>query len=89
MPLVLRHDHYAGDIVLLLAKLFLREGETDQVCQSSAEAGNLLHLPLSLSGAVRVLAHTTHTKGDEFFPKKSSTLFSKMATTDDNYLFVG
>lgn len=70
MPLVLRHDHYAGDIVLLLAKLFLREGETDQVCQSSAEAGNLLHLPLSLSGAVRVRAHATHTKGDEFFPKK-------------------
>lgn len=49
LPLVLRHDHYAGDIVLLLAKLFLREGETDQVCQSSAEARNLLHLPLSLS----------------------------------------
>lgn len=38
LPLVLRHDHYAGDIVLLLAKLFLGEGETDQVCQSSAEA---------------------------------------------------
>lgn len=46
LPLVLGHDHYAGDIVLLLAKLFLREGETDQVCQSSAEVGNCLHLPL-------------------------------------------
>lgn len=62
LPLVLRHDHYAGDIVLLLAKLFLREGETDQVCQSSAEAGNLLHLPLSLS--IDVHMHK-HTQGDE------------------------
>jgi len=26
LPLVLRHDHYAGDVVLLLAKLFLGEG---------------------------------------------------------------
>lgn len=58
LPLVLRHDHYAGDIVLLLAKLFLREGETDQVCQSSAEAGNLLHLPLSLSKAAHVHTHS-------------------------------
>lgn len=57
LPLVLRHDHYAGDIVLLLAKLFLREGETDQVCQSSAEAGNLPHLPLSLSEDVPGRAH--------------------------------
>ena len=57
LPLVLRHDHYTGDIVFLLAKLFLREGEKDQVCQSCTEAGNLLHLPLSLSKA-----HThTHT----------------------------
>jgi hypothetical protein len=47
LPLVLGHDHYAGNIILLLAKLFLREGETDQVCQSSAEVGNSLPLPLS------------------------------------------
>lgn len=58
LPLVLRHDHYAGDIVLLLAKLFLREGETDQVCQSSAEARNLLHLPLSLSEDAHIHACT-------------------------------
>lgn len=58
LPLVLRHDHYAGDIVLLLAKLFLREGETDQVCQSSAEARNLLHLPLSLSEDAHIHART-------------------------------
>lgn len=48
LPLVLGHDHYAGDVILLLAKLFLREGETDQVCQSTAEVGNSLHLPSSL-----------------------------------------
>lgn len=35
LPLVLGHDHYAGDIVLLLAELFLREGEIDQECQNS------------------------------------------------------
>lgn len=66
LPLVLRHDHYAGDIVLLLAKLFLREGDTDQVCQSSAEAGNLLHLPLSLSKAVHVQMHATHRHAHKF-----------------------
>lgn len=64
LPLVLRHDHYAGDIVLLLAKLFLGEGETDQVCQSSAEAGNLLHLPLSLSKAVHMHMHIKYTNRD-------------------------
>lgn len=47
LPLVLGHDHYAGDIVLLLAKLFLREKEIDSVCQSTANAGNSLHLLLS------------------------------------------
>lgn len=47
LPLVLGHDHYAGDIVLLLAKLFLREEEIDSVCQSTANAGNSPHLLLS------------------------------------------
>lgn len=46
LPLVLGHDHYAGDIVLLLAKLFLREEEIDSVCHSTANAGNSLHLLL-------------------------------------------
>lgn len=85
LPLVLRHDHYAGDIVLLLAKLFLREGETDQVCQSSAEAGNLLHLPLSLSKCVCAHAHHIHTQGDELLLQSSQSLIllSNMATIKD------
>lgn len=47
LPLVLGHDHYAGHVILLLAELFLREKEAQQV--RALCSGPFLHLPLSLS----------------------------------------
>lgn len=44
LPLVLGHDHYAGDIILLLAQLFLRREKQIKYVRALLR-GKSLHLP--------------------------------------------